>query len=230
MYNKIGILAAVEKESEPYFNALQCEKTTSKGVWTVHEGKLCGVNVAVLHGGICRASISAATQMLIDNFDVDAVLFSGSAGCICKGPRIGDTIVVTEAEFHDVPLDSVAPFFPYIRSICFAADEELLKLAHKAAERALSQKIWFGKTVTGDIFIDKDGRGELIKKYNPMCADMETAAAAQICMLNGKPFLCVRSVSDTEEESGISSFEKNLERAAQSSFAMTAQLLKEMAN
>lgn len=65
-----------------------------------------------------------------------------------------------------------------------------------------------GRTVTGDVFIEQDGRESIIERFDPICCDMETAAAAHVCHAMGVSFNCVRAISDTEDEAGLGSFEK----------------------
>ena len=43
---------------------------------------------------------------------------------------------------------------------------------------------------------------------------METAAIAHVCYAQGIPFLAIRSITDTEEQSGIGNFEQNCRAAS----------------
>lgn len=57
---------------------------------------------------------------------------------------------------------------------------------------------------------------------------METAAAAHVCHAMGVSFNCVRAISDTEDEAGLGSFEKNVAFAAQKAFDGVCAVLSEM--
>ena len=85
-----------------------------------------------------------------------------------------------------------------------------------------------GRTVTGDVFIEKDGRESIIERFNPVCCDMETAASAHVCYALNVPFNCVRAISDTEEEAGLGSFEKNVIYAAQVAFGTICSVIGQM--
>ena len=85
-----------------------------------------------------------------------------------------------------------------------------------------------GRTVTGDVFIADDGRESIIERFDPLCCDMETAAAAHACFLLGVPFNCIRAISDTEDEAGLGSFEKNVRFAAEKAFDGVCSVLSEM--
>lgn len=78
------------------------------------------------------------------------------------------------------------------------------------------------------MFIADDGRESIIERFDPLCCDMETAAAAHACFLLGVPFNCIRAISDTEDEAGIGSFEKNVRFAAEKAFDGVCRVLSEM--
>ena len=67
---------------------------------------------------------------------------------------------------------------------------------------------------TGEAFIDAEGRERIRQAYAPLCVDMETAAIAHVCYVLGIPFLAIRSITDTEEQSGIGNFEQNCRAAS----------------
>lgn len=80
--------------------------------------------------------------------------------------------------------------------------------------------------VTGEAFIDQDGREEIIENHNPLCVDMETASIAHVCYVNQIPFAAIRSISDTPHESGNESFEKHVIQAASASIQVLKNYLK----
>jgi len=55
---------------------------------------------------------------------------------------------------------------------------------------------------------------------------METAAVAHVCAINSIPFIAIRSVTDTPEKSGILNFYKNVVLAANNSYSVVENLLK----
>jgi adenosylhomocysteine nucleosidase len=227
LYKKIGVISAVSDESEPFFKRMQTKSVTKKGVWEVREGELAGKSAAVLFGGVCRANSAAAVQMLIDCFDVDAVIMSGTAGAMAPEPRIGDVIIVTETCCHDIPSGTLRMFFPFIKDEVFVPDDYLLECAKKSGKK-LPIRQFYGRSVSGEFFVADKGRDEINRRFSPMCVDMETAGVAQICFLNKIPFLAVRAISDTEAESGISTFEQNLKKASQNACEAVMSIIEEI--
>lgn len=114
-----------------------------------------------------------------------------------------------------------------MRSVYFKGDNSLLEICKKILdENAFTQKIYFGKIVTGEAFINNDMREEIIHNFNPLCVDMETGSIAHVCYVNKIPFLAVRSITDTENESGIEVFENNCEIASLNSIKIVEKILE----
>ena len=110
-----------------------------------------------------------------------------------------------------------------MKSIYFEADKEMIENIIRA--NAEDTSVFTGKIVTGETFIDQDGRDRIIKSYNPQCVDMETASIAHVCYANTIPFVAIRSVSDTPFESGSVAFEKYSKRAGKKSIEILIKYL-----
>ncbi len=93
-------------------------------------------------------------------------------------------------------------------------------------KNTFTQKIFFGRIVTGEAFISNNGRTEIISKYHPLCVDMETASIAHVCYVNNVPFIAIRSITDTEDQCGVEVFEKNCVSASNNSINMVKKILE----
>ena len=89
-------------------------------------------------------------------------------------------------------------------------------------------KLVYGKEVTGESFVDREGREQIVAAHSPLGVDMETAAAAQVCALNRVPFLALRTVTDTPFESGLEVFGKNLASASEICALALYETLKQL--
>ena len=70
-----------------------------------------------------------------------------------------------------------------------------------------------GTGVSGNSFIDsKEKRLWLQENFNAMVTDMESAAVAQVCAVNGLPFIIFRSASDLAGGSGSETATDELEQ------------------
>jgi 5''-methylthioadenosine/S-adenosylhomocysteine nucleosidase len=226
---KIGILCAGDRELEPFLGCIQNASVVEKAMLRVHEGTVEGIPAAVLYSGVCKVNAAIAAQLLIDSFGVNAVINAGTAGGLDGKVGVFDTVICTQAAYHDVADDILTEFHPWMPSIYFNADAALLELSRKAVERGgYRHKVHFGKMVTGERFIEDSMRVDILAKYAPLSVDMETASVAHVCYVNGVPFIAVRTVTDTAEHSGLEIFEEHCDKAAGIARDVVIDIIKEM--
>lgn len=223
---RIGIIGPSEEEIIPFIEKIRNKKMDSIAMLTFYSGKFGDIDVVALYCGVCKVNSAIATQILIDKFNVTHIIVTGVAGAIDNRLRIGDTVISTEVSYHDVADEILTEYHPWMESIYFRCDSGLIRLSKKVAEKNIfSQQIYFGKIVTGEAFISKEGRKEIINKYNPLCVDMETASIAHVCYANKTPFIAIRSITDTESEIGVENFEFNCVSASENSINILEKIL-----
>ncbi len=212
---KIGIICASENELAPFLDDFQEHSVVEKAKLKIHIGKIGEHDVVLLYCGVCKVNAAIAAQIVIDDFNVDAIINAGVAGGMDRRLRILDTVVSTEVAYHDVASEILTEYHPWMKSVFFAADDNLLKIAKDVAERIQTKgKIYFGRMVTGEAFISDDGRQEIVDAFNPLSVDMETGSIAHVCYANSIPFLAIRSITDTADHSGSEFFEMNCKEAS----------------
>lgn len=224
---RIGILCAGDTELEPFLACMENCTITEKAMLKFYEGMLQGVAAVALYSGVCKVNAAIAAQILIDTFQVDAVINAGTAGGMDERLEIFDTVAAETAAYHDVAEDILTEFHPWMTTPRFTADPRLLAAAKRAAGR-LGRRIWFGPMVTGEQFIGEEGRAEILERFAPLSADMETAAAAHVCYVNQVPFLALRTITDTARRSGVETFEKNCRKASEIARDLTLLVLEEL--
>lgn len=212
---KIGILCAGDRELAPFLPHIEENAVTEKAMLSFHEGRIHGLNAAALYSGVCKVNTAVAAQILIDHFKVDLIVNAGTCGGMDPSVDLFDTVISTESAYHDVAGNILTEFHPWLKSVFFKADASLLSLARSAVGQIKHEhKIIFGRMVTGEAFITDDGRDEINKTFHPLSVDMETAAIAHVCHVNGVPFISVRCITDTPARRGSGEFEKNCEKAS----------------
>lgn len=215
---KIGILCACAPEFAPFKDALGGSTTELHGMQRI-DGFLCEHEVSVIFCGIGKVNASLGAVSLIRDCGADRVLMCGVAGAIARGLHIGQCMMITGAVYHDLEASLLTGYHPSAIDPEFKCAEDIVALGGDMVK---------GKTVTGDVFIAGEGRESIIERFDPMCCDMETAAAAHVCCAYGVPFNCLRAVSDTEDEAGLGSFEKNVQFAAAKAFDGLCEVLKKL--
>lgn len=228
---RVGIICAGDREVAPFLPIIDECKVTQKAMLKFYEGKINGVEVVTLFSGVCKVNAAIATQILIDAYGVDAVINAGTAGGMNPELEIFDTVISTEIAYHDVAPDILTEFHPWMETVFFNADQELLKLTHTAVDKLeMNSKVFWGRMVTGEAFITDEGRQKINEEFAPLTVDMETASIAHVCYVNHIPFIAIRSVTDTETHSGSEHFEENCEKASMIAKDITEALLNELRN
>lgn len=226
---KIGILCAGDEELAPFLPVIAGCKVTERAMLKFYEGQIQGMEIVALFSGVCRVNAAIASQILIDFFKVDAIINSGTAGGMDPKLKLFDTVISTEVCYHDVAQDILTEFHPWMESVFFKADRELIRISEMAVgEMQRKERVFWGRMVTGEAFITDEGRGKINDEFAPLAADMETAGAAHVCYVNNIPFLAIRCITDTAEHSGIGTFEENCAKASEIAKDMTEALLKKM--
>lgn len=236
---KIGIIGAMEIEVEDLISALMPSegetkiRITAVGELLFYEGRLGNVDVIVTKSGICKVNAALCAQRLIIQFGATHIINSGIAGALGKGLGIFDIVVSTDVVYHDVDA-SVFGYkvtqIPQMAESDFQADKELISIVKKAVkslEDFKEKKIAFGRIASGDQFISDSEKKNYIKEIcNPLCVEMEGAGVAQACYLNKTPFVIIRTLSDTADDSknGTTSFNEKI--AAKKSSELLIAILK----
>ena len=226
---KVGIICAGSREFTPFLEDIQVSATSEKASRIFYEGELENVPIAAVCSGGCRVNAAVAAQIMIDIYSVDIIINAGTAGGIRPDINLFDTVISTEAAYHDVAQDTFIKHHPCMSSQYFQADKTLLELSRKAVSQMdLSSKVLWGRMVTGETFISENGRERIIDEFSPLCVDMETAGVAHVCLVNHIPFIAIRSITDTASYCGLESFRCNCEKAAGVAENITKALLREI--
>jgi adenosylhomocysteine nucleosidase len=195
----------------------------------IYEGTIEGVSVAVLCSGICKVNAAIAAQILIDTYRVNAIVNAGTAGGMDSKVNIFDTVVSKQVAYHDVTDNILTEYHPKLSSAYFDADSLLLDLSRKSIQHYKpGHAVHFGKTVTGEEFIEDNMRDSINSKYAPLSVDMETGSIAHVCYVNNIPFIAIRTITDTAKLRGIDNFRKNCDKASGISKDIVLGLLKEI--
>lgn len=226
---RVGIICASDSEVAPFLPIIDECKITEKAMLKFYEGKINGIAVVALFSGVCKVNAAIAAQILIDTYGINIIINAGTAGGMNPKLEIFDSVISTEVAYHDVAPDILTEFHPWLESVYFKSDQELLNLTHKAVDKIdMEGKVYWGRMVTGEVFIEDKGRKKINEQFAPLTVDMETAGIAHVCYVNSIPFISIRSITDTATHSGTGHFEENCEKASIIAKDITIALLKEL--
>ena len=204
--NMIGIIGAMEEEVELLKEKMTDTVIVEKAGMKFVKGNLKGQTAVVVRSGIGKVNAGICTQILADEFQVEAVINTGIAGSLKAEINIGDIVLSTDTMQHDVdarefgyPLGQI----PRMETLAFEADENLRKLAKEVCEEVNPDiQVFEGRVASGDQFIDsKEKKNWIHDTFDAYCTEMEGAAVAQAAYLNKIPYLIVRAISDKADDS-----------------------------
>jgi adenosylhomocysteine nucleosidase len=206
-----------------YNEAIQLKKlmtvqATTKAVYaTFHWGLLNGHNVVLAEMGQGKIHAAAATQYLIDHYNITMLINWGTTGAIAPYVNVGDIVLAERVIPHDSGwytgdgfthlgvYNSAIPDGRHYRREWLSPKPHLL-----AAKQALAETQWTttapavhtGTLASGDQVIASAAKKEwLFTTFNALAVEMESAAVAQVAHLNGIPWLVLRAVSDQADAS-----------------------------
>lgn len=204
--NKIGIIGAVELEVSELKSKMEMKNVVERAGMTFHEGVLNGKEVVIVRCGMGKVNAAVCVQILVDMFDVDAVINTGVAGSLKAEINIGDIVVSTDACEHDMdlgPLGFEPGVIPEMETSFFKADRKLAEEAIAVCKEVNPEiGVHEGRIVSGDQFIsDSNVKDRLVRQFGGFCAEMEGAAVAHTAFLNRIAFVVIRAISDKADGS-----------------------------
>lgn len=207
----LGIIGAMDEEVSKLKEIMEDVEIKQKASMDFYKGKMCGKDVVVVRSGIGKVNAGICTQILVDEYGVDAVINTGIAGSLNAAIDIGDIVLSTDALQHDMDATGFGyepGIIPRMETSTFVADEKLRKLAKESCEKVNPDiKVFEGRIVSGDQFIsDKQKKDYIEKNFKGFCTEMEGAAIAQTAYLNNIPFLIIRAISDKADDSATEDY------------------------
>ena len=228
----IGIIGAMDSEVETLFAHMSCNEKVNLNNLTFYKGKLYDKDVVIVKCGIGKVNAALCTQLLILNFKVSKIINTGIAGAIGDGLKIYDFVVSTEAVYHDFDVQffgykpGQVPGMPEV----FKADKALASSVLSAFEKtslAGEHKITHGLIASGDQFIaGGEKKAAIVSTFHPQCVEMEGCAIAHTCFANNVPFVIIRCMSDTADDSVKETYSE--ETASKLSSAFLMEVVKEI--
>lgn len=229
----LGIIGAMDEEVAKLKEQMKDVKVMSKAAMDFYEGSLGGKNVVVVRSGIGKVNAAMCTQILVDTYQVDAVINTGIAGSLNANINIGDIVLSTDTLEHD--MDAVAFGYPLgqiprMDTLSFKADEKLRALAKKVCQEVIPEiSVFEGRVVSGDQFVsDKKKKAWLVENFDGYCTEMEGAAIAHAAYLNDVPFLIIRAISDKADDSASMDYPTFEAQAIEHSVKLLLELCKQM--
>jgi adenosylhomocysteine nucleosidase len=248
----IGIMSAMHEELAAVLAAMPDEQRVQVAGRDFWVGHWQGHSVVAVLSRIGKVAAATTATVLLERFGVDTLVFTGVAGGLGCGVRVGDVVVADGLVQHDM---DASPLFPrhevpmYGRAR-FATDADLAVQLAQASGQVLADtalilgastsaefrldtpRVHQGLVISGDRFVSTSAESHALRKALPeaLAVEMEGAAVAQVCHDYGVPFAAVRTISDRADDAAYTDFQRFIrEVASRYSLAIVSQWLSQRA-
>ena len=204
---KIGIITAMADETTPLYQKMG--KATGEinvaGV-TIFKFEIDGNEIFLVRSGVGEIRAAMTFQLLVDRFDVDAVLNFGFVGSLDNRFEVGDLVLaekVVHYQFDTSAIDNVpAGQYDGNDSVFFSVDNGLIEKVQKELDTKLPQVV----VASGDKFIASREDKEHLRTFGADICEMECAGLVIASVRNNVPLLSIKVISDKADERADISF------------------------
>ena len=254
--SRLAIVAAMHDELRAVLQAMPDEVPQVRAGREFWVGHLDGHKVVAVLAGVGKVAAATTATLLITEFEVDRIVFTGVAGGLGEHVRVGDVVVADGLTQHDMDASPLFPRFevPLTGVSRFVPDAALSDVLWRAAQAVLAEAagaqgehldgarlqafgitaphVHRGLIISGDRFVSTQDESEALREALPeaLAVEMEGAALAQVCHDFGVPCAVVRTVSDRADDAAHVDFNRFMaEVAAHYSLAIVRRALRLLA-
>ncbi len=227
---RVGIIAAMKIEAYGLIDMMTESTVETVSGTAFHSGKINGVDCVVAVCGIGKVFAAICTQTMILKYSPDLIINSGVAGTLTDRLSIGNIIVADKLVQHDMDTSAIGDpvgLISGINVIYLPCDEKYSSLLAGASERLGETKTLRGIIASGDKFISCGEDKKRIKaQFDASACEMEGAAVAHVCCVNGTPCCVMRAISDGGDENASMDYPAFARLAAERGIRVLAEFLK----
>ena len=227
----LAIVAAMQQELAAVLALMPDENRQVVAGREFWRGHLHGQEVVAVLSRIGKVAAATTATVLIERFGVECIVFTGVAGGLGPGVKVGDIVVAESFLQHDLDASPIFPKYevPLYGLSRFSTDPRLSAQLAAAARSALpGVTLHRGLVVSGDRFVATTAESRALQSALPeaLAVEMEGAAFAQVCHDYGVPFAAVRTISDRADDAAHVDFTQFIQEvASRYSAAIVAALL-----
>ena len=228
---KIGIIAAMPEELKLLVEHLEMAEKHQRLGHVYYTGRIGHHEVVLVESGIGKVMSAMSVAVLANDFEVTAVINTGSAGAVASGLEIGDVVVADRLVYHDVDVTAFGYDYGQMarQPLYYEASRYLVEEMKAVLEKnqQVSQVVLIA---TGDSFIAGQDKIDQIKQHCPevLAVEMEGAAIAQAAHSLVLPFMVIRAMSDTASHDANITFDEFILEAGKRSAETLIQLLNNL--
>lgn len=220
-----GILGALDAEVALIREKMQVEHSEDLLGTTFYQGTVFGKPIVLACCGVGKVNAAICATTAISRFGADAIINIGIAGAMAHGLQVMDVVIAREVGFHDQ--DAVMLKY-YPKTEFFRTDDTLFDLCVRACAQLddISASVTTGRIMSGDVFVsDRATKDRIMALYSPSAVEMEGAAIGHASFMHQKPFLVIRTMSDTADDEAQTTYDNFMDSAAHQSAQIILKML-----
>jgi adenosylhomocysteine nucleosidase len=226
MKGPLGLVAALPEELDAVMADMACTQHVQRAGRRFHVGQLHGHPVVAVLARVGKVAAATTATTLIEHFGVRALVFTGVAGGLADGVRVGDVVVAQSLLQHDMDASPLFPRYevPLTGTTHWPCDPQWVQALAQAAHAIVSAsapgpgagpgpgpglaRVHNGLVVSGDRFVSTAAESAALRLALPqaLAVEMEGAAVAQVCADYGVPVGMVRFISDRADDTAHHDF------------------------
>lgn len=217
-----AILSALPEEQSGLVDSLEQARRITHAGRAFWVGALHGKPVVLALSGMGKVAAATTATVLVERFGVARIVFTGVAGGLGDGVRVGDVVVALDYVQHDMDVSPLfkrwhVPGYAGVRLPCNAELSAHLSGAVNACLESSRSNFYAhpdgrppqlhqGLIASGDQFVTSAQVSRALREplvaagHDVLAVEMEGAAVAQVCLDYGVPFAAMRTISDRADD------------------------------
>ncbi|MDA3043171.1 MULTISPECIES: 5'-methylthioadenosine/adenosylhomocysteine nucleosidase [unclassified Campylobacter] len=224
---KIAILGAMPEEIEPLLANLDAKKIDYANN-EFYLAKFGAHELIIAYSKIGKVNSTLTATLMIEKFGAEKLIFTGVAGALKEGLKIGEILYATRLVQHDLDITAFGHPHGFVPGspIFVDTDANLNEIAQRAA-RELGLNLKSGIIASGDQFVCDEARKAWIKsEFDASAVEMEGASVAQVCHALGVSFCVLRAISDEAGNKAEFDFDEFVVKSAKISANLALKMVE----
>ncbi|MBR2156712.1 MAG: 5'-methylthioadenosine/adenosylhomocysteine nucleosidase [Campylobacter sp.] len=226
---KIAILGAMPEEIEPLLKELNPKKIEFANN-KFYFANFANHELIIAYSKIGKVNSALTATLMIEKFGAQKLLFTGVAGALKNGFKIGDLLYATKVVQHDLDITAFGHPYGFVPEspIFVETDENLNKIAVGVAAN-LGINLKNGIVASGDQFVcDEERKSWIERTFDASAVEMEGASVAQVCHALHTPFFMLRAISDEAGSKAEFDFDEFMVKSAEISAKFALKMVENL--
>ena len=226
---KIAILGAMPEEIEPLLKELNPKKIEFANN-KFYFANFANHELIIAYSKIGKVNSALTATLMIEKFGAQKLLFTGVAGALKNGFKIGDLLYATKVVQHDLDITAFGHPYGFVPEspIFVETDENLNKIAVGVAAN-LGINLKNGIVASGDQFVcDEERKSWIEQTFDASAVEMEGASVAQVCHALHTPFFMLRAISDEAGSKAEFNFDEFMVKSAEISAKFALKMVENL--